>query len=162
MRIDAEFPSLWATLRGWLYQPDLPLAPAIVMAHGFSATGSMTIDKYAEAFYAAGFAVLLFDHRGFGASDGNPPRQVNPWVQTRGYLDAVAFLSKLDGVDPDRIAVWGDSLSAGVACVAKGRTLAVYGEDEPALRRVNRGRIGCWKVLAKRSSFGGLTCVPAI
>ena len=118
MRIDVEFPSLGATLRGWLYQPDVPLAPAVVMAHGFSATRSMTIDKYAEAFYAAGFAVLLYDHRGFGASDGNPPRQVNPWVQTRGYLDAVAFLSKLDGVDPDRIAVWGDSLSAGVACVA--------------------------------------------
>jgi pimeloyl-ACP methyl ester carboxylesterase len=117
MRIDVEFASLGATLRGWLYQPDIELAPAVAMAHGFSATRSMTIDKYAEAFYAAGFAVLLYDHRGFGASDGNPPRQVNPWVQARGYLDAVAFLSKLDGVDPDRISVWGDSLSAGVACV---------------------------------------------
>jgi pimeloyl-ACP methyl ester carboxylesterase len=118
MRIDVEFTSLGATLRGWLYQPDLSPAPAVVMAHGFSATRSMTIDKYAEAFYAAGFAVLLYDHRGFGASDGEPPRQVNPWVQTRGYLDAVAFLSKLDGVDSNRIAVWGDSLSGGVACVA--------------------------------------------
>jgi pimeloyl-ACP methyl ester carboxylesterase len=118
MPIDVEFTSLGATLRGWLYQPDRAHTPAVVMAHGFSATRSMTIDKYAEAFYAAGFAVLLYDHRGFGASDGDPPRQVNPWVQTRGYLDAVAFLSKHDGVDPDRIAVWGDSLSAGVACVA--------------------------------------------
>lgn len=118
MRIDVEFSSLGATLRGWLFQPEVALAPAVIMAHGFSATRSMAIDKYAEAFYAAGFAVLLYDHRGFGASDGDPPRQVNPWVQTRGYLDAVAFLSKLDGIDPERIAVWGDSLSAGVACVA--------------------------------------------
>jgi pimeloyl-ACP methyl ester carboxylesterase len=118
MRIDTEFTSIGATLRGWLYQPDVELAPAVVMAHGFSATRSMTIDKYAEAFYAAGFAVLLYDHRGFGASDGDPPRQVNPWVQTRGYLDAVSFLSGLDGIDPDRIAVWGDSLSGGVACAA--------------------------------------------
>lgn len=118
MPIDVEFTSLGATLRGWLYQPDRALTPAVVMAHGFSATRSMTIDKYAEALYGAGFAVLLYDHRGFGPSDGDPPRQVNPWVQTRGYLDAVAFLSKFDGVDPDRIAVWGDSLSAGVACVA--------------------------------------------
>jgi uncharacterized protein len=118
MRIDVEFTSLRATLRGWLYQPDVPLAPAVVMAHGFSATRSMTIDKYAEAFCDAGFAVLLYDHRGFGASDGDPPRWINPWVQARGYLDAVAFLSKLDGVDPGRISVWGDSLSAGVACVA--------------------------------------------
>jgi pimeloyl-ACP methyl ester carboxylesterase len=118
MRIDVEFTSLGATLRGWLFQPDVELAPAVVMAHGFSATRSMTIDKYAEAFLGAGFAVLLYDHRSFGASAGVPYREVNPWVQTRGYLDAVAFLSKLDGIDPDRIAVWGDSLSAGVACVA--------------------------------------------
>jgi uncharacterized protein len=118
MRIDVEFSSLGATLRGWLFQPDVELTPVVIMAHGFSATRSMTIDKYAEAFYAAGFTVLLYDHRGFGASDGTPPRQVNPWVQTHGYLDAVAFLSRLDGIDPDRIAVWGDSLSAGAACVA--------------------------------------------
>jgi uncharacterized protein len=118
MRINVEFSSLGATLRGWLYQPDAPFAPAIVMAHGFSATRSMTIDKYAEAFYSAGLAVLLYDHRGFGASDGDPRAQVNPWVQVRGYIDAVAFTSGLDGIDPNRIAVWGDSLSGGVACVA--------------------------------------------
>jgi len=118
MRIDVEFTSLGASLCGWLLQPDVELAPAVVMAHGFSATRSMTIDKLAEAFCSAGFAVLLYDHRGFGASEGTPSRQVNAWVQTRGYLDAVAFLSQLDGVDPDRIAVWGDSLSAGAACVA--------------------------------------------
>jgi hypothetical protein len=139
MRIDVEFTSLGATLRGWLFQPEVELAPAVIMAHGFSATRSMTIDKYAEAFCDAGFAVLLYDHRGFGASDG-PPRQVNPWVQTRGYLDALAFLSKLDGVDPGRITVWGDSLSAGVACVAAsidqriGAVIAqvpAFGANEP-------------------------------
>jgi len=118
MRIDVEFTSLGATLRGWLYQPDVSLAPVVVMAHGFSATRSMTADKYAEAFYAAGFAVLLYDHRGFGASDGEPRLQVSPWVQARGYRNAVALVSTLDDIDPTRIAVWGDSLSGGVACVA--------------------------------------------
>lgn len=141
MRIDVEFPSLGATLRGWLYQPDAPLAPAVVMAHGFSATRTMAIDRYAEAFYEAGYAVLLYDHRGFGASDGEPAREVNPWVQARGYLDAVQFICGLDGIDPALIAVWGDSLSAGAACVAAaidGRIGAViaqvpaFCESDPA------------------------------
>src|SRR5436305_10783901 len=105
MRIDVEFSSLGATLRGWLYQPDVPFAPALVMAHGFSATRSMTTDKYAEAFYAAGFAVLLYDHRGFGASDGDPRIQFNPCGQAPGNMDAVRLVSSLDGSAPSHLAI---------------------------------------------------------
>jgi uncharacterized protein len=116
MRSDVAFSSLGATLRGWLYRPDLPLAPVVIMAHGFSATRSMTCDRYAEAFCSAGLAVLLYDHRGFGASDGAPRLQVSPWVQARGYMDAAGFAATLAGIDPRRIALWGDSFSGGVAC----------------------------------------------
>jgi hypothetical protein len=87
------------------------------MAHGFSATRHMTIDRYAEAIASAGFHVLVYDHRGFGASDGKPRCEVNPWVQARGYIDALEFLIGFEGVDPGRLAVWGDSNSAGVASV---------------------------------------------
>ena len=118
MRSNVEFTSLGATLRGWLFEPSITPAPAVVMAHGFSATRHMTIDKYAEALCSAGFAVLLYDHRGFGASDGHPQREVNPWIQTRGYLDATDFAMSLSQVDKSRVAVWGDSFSAGCACVA--------------------------------------------
>jgi pimeloyl-ACP methyl ester carboxylesterase len=118
VRSDVEFTSLGATLRGWLFEPSSGSAPAVVMAHGFSATRQMTIDKYAEALQSAGFAVLLYDHRGFGASDGYPSREVNPWVQTRGYLDATEFVMSLPQVDKSRVAVWGDSFSGSCACVA--------------------------------------------
>jgi pimeloyl-ACP methyl ester carboxylesterase len=61
--------------------------------------------------------VLLYDHRGFGASGGEPRQQVDPWMQARGYRDAISFATTLDSVDPSRLAVWGDSYSGGVALV---------------------------------------------
>jgi hypothetical protein len=42
---------------------------------------------------------------------------VNPWMQARGYPDAISFATGLDDVDPSRIVVWGDSRSGGVALV---------------------------------------------
>jgi pimeloyl-ACP methyl ester carboxylesterase len=60
-------------------------------------------------------AVLLYDHRGFGASGGEPRLQINPWIQARGYRAAISFGCSLDEVDTRRVDLWGDSLSGGVA-----------------------------------------------
>jgi len=82
------------------------------MAHGFSATiNGMVADCYAETFHAAGLAVLLYDHRNFGISDGEPRQQINKWIQARGYRDAINFVTALPEIDATRIALWGDSLS---------------------------------------------------
>lgn len=108
-------------LRGRLYRPSSGgRSPAVVMAHGFSATVSMTADRYAEVFAGAGFTVLLYDHRSFGASGGEPRHEINGWMQARGYRDAVTFASEIDGVDAGRIALWGDSMSGGVALIVAG------------------------------------------
>ncbi len=85
------------------------------MAHGFSAIRHMTTDRYATVLSDASFSVLLYDHRNFGASDGEPRQQINPWIQARSYRDAISFLRATDGIHPVRIAIWGDSLSGGVA-----------------------------------------------
>jgi pimeloyl-ACP methyl ester carboxylesterase len=87
------------------------------MAHGTSATVYMVADKYAEAFSRAGLAVLLYDHRNFGRSEGEPRQEINPWIQCREYRDAVKFAERLDGVDPERIALWGDSYTGGQVIV---------------------------------------------
>ena len=81
-----EFQSEGALLRGRLYPgPGDQPAPILVMAHGFSATITMTADRYADVFQQSGLAVLLYDHRNFGASDGEPRHAINPWLQARGY-----------------------------------------------------------------------------
>jgi pimeloyl-ACP methyl ester carboxylesterase len=88
------------------------------MAHGFSATiTGMAADSYAEVFHDAGFAVLLYDHRNFGISGGEPRQQIDHWVQARGYRDAIDYVTTLPGIDPQRLAIWGDSLSGGEAIV---------------------------------------------
>jgi hypothetical protein len=115
-----EFRSEEATLRGLLYRPESSAdeePPLVVMAHGTSATLGMVADRYAEAFCRAGLAVLLYDHRNFGRSGGEPRQEINPWIQCRGYRDAVTFAETLDGVDPQRIALWGDSYTGGQVIV---------------------------------------------
>ncbi len=112
---DIGFESQNATLRGRLYLPDdkSKKYPVIVMAHGFTTTiNGMTADKYAERYRDADFAVLLYDHRNLGISDGEPRRDVNFWVQCRGYIDAISFAEKQPEVNPEKIAVWGASMSA--------------------------------------------------
>ena len=121
MERPVEFVSLGATLRGRLFLPDdcNRRPPIVVMAHGYSATiDGMVADRYAEEFRAAGLAALLYDHRGFGRSDGTPRRRIDRWSQAIGYADAIAFAAGLDDVDTSRLAVWGDSLSAGCALIA--------------------------------------------
>ena len=113
-----EFPSEGATLRGLLLRPDGVARPAVViMAHGTSATIRMVADEYAEVFRRTGFAVLLYDHRNLGASGGEPRQEINPWVQCRGYRDAIDFVHTLQGIDRDRIGLWGDSYSGGEVMV---------------------------------------------
>lgn len=118
---NVEFPSERATLRGRLYLPEgrEGRKTAVIMAHGFSATiTGMVADKYAEAFCAAGFPVLLYDHRNFGLSGGEPRQQIEMWTQARGYRDAVTFLQTLPELDGAPAALWGDSLSGAEALIA--------------------------------------------
>jgi fermentation-respiration switch protein FrsA (DUF1100 family) len=83
------------------------------MAHGFSATKEMYLDKYAERFCDNGFAVLVFDYRFMGESDGSPRGQLFPELQIEDYRNAISFVSQLPEVNKDRIGIWGSSYSGG-------------------------------------------------
>jgi fermentation-respiration switch protein FrsA (DUF1100 family) len=114
-RRDIEFDAEGVTLRGWLYPAEAGTAPgaAVVMAHGFSAVKEMYLDAFAEVFAAGGLNVVVFDNRCFGASDGEPRQEIDPWVQVRDYRHAITYASTLAEVDPRRIGIWGSSYSGG-------------------------------------------------
>ncbi len=73
----------------------------------------MYLDSFAEVFAAAGLNVLVFDNRGFGASDGQPRQEIDPWAQVRDYRHAITYASTVPGVDPQRSGIWGSSYSGG-------------------------------------------------
>lgn len=118
-RRDVAFESNGVTLRGHLRVPAGAAAssPAIVMAHGFTGVKEFC-DAFAEAFAAAGFATLTFDHPNFGESEGSPRQEVDLQAQTDAYRDAVTWCRARPEIDRDRIALWGTSLSGGVVLMA--------------------------------------------
>ncbi len=116
-RRDIEFDAEGVTLRGWFYPAAGAgagsSAPAVVMAHGFSAVKEMYLDSFAEVFAAAGLNAVVFDNRNFGASDGEPRQEIDPWAQVRDYRHAITYAGTLPGVDAARIGIWGSSYSGG-------------------------------------------------
>jgi uncharacterized protein len=124
-RSDVEFASSGATLRGWLYRADRQPSPGIVMAHGLSAVKEMFLDQYAAAFADAGFSTLVYDHFGFGASDGEPRQSPSPKLQLQGYRDAISWLMEDAGIDPASVGVWGSSFSGGHVIVLCAEDLPI-------------------------------------
>jgi len=119
-RHDVEFQGEQdVTIRGWLYVPQdvAPPRPAISMCHGFAAIRQHALDRFARAFADAGFVVLVHDHRNFGASDGLPRHDIDPWLQIADWRRAISFLEAQPEVDASRIGIWGTSYSGGHALV---------------------------------------------
>jgi dienelactone hydrolase len=130
-RSDVEFPSHGVTCRAWLYtpaRPDVRPAPCIVMAPGLGGTREAGLEPYASRFAEAGYFVLLFDYRHFGASGGEPRQLLSISRQLDDWAAAIAFARRQPEIDAGRIALWGTSFSGGhvlVAAARDGRVAAV-------------------------------------
>ncbi|RJO69039.1 alpha/beta fold hydrolase [Nocardia panacis] len=114
-RVEVSFASGGEQCAAWLYPPDgVPKPrPLVVMGHGLGGNREMGLDRYARRFAAAGMAVLVFDYRHFGASQGAPRQLLHIARQRADWHAAIAYARTLRGVDATRIALWGTSFGGG-------------------------------------------------
>jgi fermentation-respiration switch protein FrsA (DUF1100 family) len=118
-RGDVSFEVGGALVSAWLYMPEdasTPV-PCIVMNQGFGGTKDMVLETYATRFQEAGMAVLTYDYRHFGASGGEPRQLFSIPRQVEDCVAAIAYARGLEGIDPDRIALWGTSAGGGYGLV---------------------------------------------
>ncbi len=115
MREDVEFLSGGEIVRAHLYRPEGVAGPVpiVVMAGGWCYVKELVQPHYAAAFNRVGCAALVFDYRRLGSSEGTPRQHLDPWDQIEDYRNAISFAESLDGIDADRIGIWGISYSGG-------------------------------------------------
>lgn len=156
------------TLHGWLFMPagwragDAPV-PAVLHAHGNAGNVGLHF-PYTSWLAKQGFAVLLFDYRGYGRSEEPRGRRSRDefLIDTRAALD---FLVSCEGIDASRIAVMGQSLGGafalGVASDPRVRAVVTVSAFAgwKAIARSHAGRLG--SVLVK-SGLDGETLVAGL
>jgi uncharacterized protein len=101
-----------ATLAGTLITPPTPGPhPAIVLLHGSGPLTRHSFGPYPRFFASLGFAVLVYDKRGAGASTGTffPRTAFYPEPYLRDAVAAVKFLKARDDINGGQIGLWGTS-----------------------------------------------------
>jgi len=108
--------------------------PTIIMSHGWGGTAALLRDVALD-FAHAGYLVIAFDYRGWGASDSRvilttaePAKKdgnkftaevmeirevVDPFEQTQDIFNVIHWAMGEPQVDKNRVGLWGSSYSGG-------------------------------------------------
>ncbi|MDZ7735857.1 MAG: alpha/beta fold hydrolase [Gammaproteobacteria bacterium] len=107
----------------------------MILAHGFGGTADAGLDPYARMFAESGMHAIIFDYRHFGSSEGEPPQLVSIRHQLQDWHAAVAFARSQEGIDAERIVLWGMSLSGGhvIHVAARDRRISAIIAQFPML-----------------------------
>ena len=146
--------------------------PTIVMCHGWGGTAK-ALRSDAAVFARAGYLVVTFDYRGWGASDGRIIRAgekkkdgsaaevkeirevIDPIEQTTDLLNVIHWVQEEKQCDRERIGLWGTSFSGGhvVYVAARDPRVMATVSQVPAFD-------GRWAINSSRmrkETYGGAT-----
>lgn len=98
------------------------LPPVIVAAHGLGGE-RVWLGKFASVFAENGFAVLTFDYRHWGSSDGLPRQWISIAKQHQDWFAAIKHVQTKMGslVDAKRLSLWGTSFAGGHVIVVSSK-----------------------------------------
>jgi fermentation-respiration switch protein FrsA (DUF1100 family) len=109
-------------LNGWFFESQSgPEIATVIFFHG-NGGNIGNVGWVGQHFAKRGFDVLLFDYRGYGASDGVAANESDLYADGDA---AVAFVRNEKGARPEQIILYGQSL--GTAIVADVASRGVFG-----------------------------------
>jgi len=118
MRQAVSFYSEGCKLSGDLYLPEGLRSPdrraGIVLCHGYTGVKDLYLPDNARVLNAAGYVVLTFDYKGWGASEGARSR-LAPFGRVADAQAALTFLGLQQQVDADRLGIYGTSYGGATA-----------------------------------------------
>lgn len=122
-----RFYSRGSALAGTLMLPDAAdggPVPGLTQGPGWLGLRDASLYRpYHDGLLAAGMAVLVFDYRGFGGSEGDAT-YLDPAAQVEDWRNAVTYLTTRPEIDPARIGAFGSGGTGG------GNAVMVAGLDE--------------------------------
>jgi len=129
MKEAVTFYSEGCRLSGDLYLPEgLPAherRAGIVLCHGYTGVKDLYLPDNARVLNAAGYAVLTFDYKGWGASEG-PRSRLAPYSRVADVQAALTFLGLQSNVDAARLGIYGTSYG--------GATVVWVGAVDPRVK----------------------------
>ena len=131
MKTPVTFYSEGVKLDGDVYVPD-DVRPrekraGIVLCHGYTGVKDIYLPDNARVLNKAGYVAMVFDYKGWGASDG-PRTRLAPYSRVADVQAALTFLGTLPQVDPQRLGIYGTSYG--------GATVVWVGAVDPRVRCV--------------------------
>lgn len=114
---EVKFRSQGVQLAGLIFTPEdfdeSKSYPAVVFSGPFNQVKEQMGTKYGEKFAERGYVFLVFDHLGYGDSEGKVRNNENAFIKMESIRDAISYLRTLPFVNKEKFYGYGACASGG-------------------------------------------------